>query len=130
MAKEEKSPEETLLSIVKDAFDRQGTWPTWQYVEAVIDQDHQLELNEVLASARRSRVFSNGTQDGSEVILTVAGLAAAGAERDVRRFVEALRWCVAEQMGFRPDPGKPEEVRIDAERFKSEWESRGEKVRP
>jgi hypothetical protein len=88
-----------------------------------------MDLDEILEGAPRSRVYSTGTQENSEVVLTVAGLAAAGAETDVKRFVEALRWCVAEQLGFRPsDPGATEEVKIEADQFTSEWASRGETV--
>jgi uncharacterized protein (TIGR02391 family) len=127
--RDEKSPEEALLEVVREAFDRSGRWPTRQYVEAMLDQDHYMELDEILEAAPRLLVYSTGTQEGSEVILTVAGLAAAGAETDVKRFVEALRWCVDEQLGFRPsDPGATEEVKIEADQFRSEWASRGEEV--
>lgn len=127
--RDEKSPEEALLDVVRGVFDRSGRWPTRQYVEAVLDQDHCMVLDEILKVAPRSLVYAAGTQESSEVILTVAGLAAAGAETDVKRFVEALRWCVAEQRGFRPsDPGATEEVKIEADQFRSEWASRGEKV--
>jgi uncharacterized protein (TIGR02391 family) len=126
--KETKSQNE-LLEVVREAFDRGGRWPTRQYVEAVLDQDHHLDLDDALQSAPRALIYSAGTQEGSEVILTVAGLAAAGAREDVRHFIEALRWCVAEQMGFRPsDPGATEEVGIVADQFKSEWAARGERV--
>lgn len=126
---EEKLPEGALLKVVRGAFDRSGRWPTRQYVEAVLDQDHNMDLDEILESAPRSLVYSTGTQESSEVILTVAGLAAAGAETDVKRFVEALRWCVAEQLGFRPsDPGATEEVKIEVDQFTSEWASRGAKT--
>ncbi len=88
-----------------------------------------MDLDEILERTPRSRVYSTGPQENAEVILTVAGLAAAGAETDVKRFVEALRWCVAEQLGFRPsDPGATEELKIEADQFRSEWASRGEKV--
>lgn len=127
--RDENSPKDALLGVAREAFDRKGTWPIRQYVEAVLDQDHYLDLEEILESAPRSLVYSTGTQESSEVILTVAGLAAAGAERDVRRFVEALRWCVEAQLGFRPtDPDVSEEVKIDADQFESEWVSRGEEV--
>lgn len=127
--RDEKSREEALLEVVRGAFDRSGRWPTRQYVEAVLDQDHRMDLDEILEATPRSLAYSTGTQEGSEVTLTVAGLAAAGAETDVKRFVEALRWCVAEQLGFRPsDPGATEEVKIEADQFTSEWASRGEKV--
>jgi uncharacterized protein (TIGR02391 family) len=127
--RDEKSPGEALLEVVRGAFDRSGRWPTRQYVEAVLDQDHGIDLDEILEAAPRSLVYSTGTQDSSEVILTVAGLAAAGAGTDVKRFVEALRWCVAEQLGFRPsDPGATEELKIEADQFTSEWASRGEKA--
>jgi uncharacterized protein (TIGR02391 family) len=127
--RDDKSPQETLFKVVKEAFDRGGRWPIRQYVEAVLDQDHYMDLDEILEEVPRSLVYSTGTQESSEVILTVAGLAAAGAERDVRRFVEALHWCVDAQKGFRPsDPGATEEVRLGADQFKSEWVSCGEEV--
>ncbi len=88
-----------------------------------------MDLDEILEAAPRLLVYSTGTQEGSEVILTVAGLAAAGAKTDVKRFMEALRRCVDEQLGFRPsNPGATEEVKIEADQFRSEWASRGEKV--
>lgn len=125
----EKSSREALLRVVRRAFDHQGKWPTRQWVDAVLDQDHYLDLEEILETMPRSLVYPTGTQESSEVILTVAGLHAAGADTDVRRFVQALRWCVDAQLGFRPaDPGVTEEVRLEAGQFESEWASRGEKI--
>ena len=90
---------------------------------------HGATREEVLETVPRSLVYPTGTQESSEVILTVAGLHAAGADNDVRRFVQALRWCVDEQLGFRPeDPNVSEEVKLEAGQFESEWASRGEKV--
>jgi hypothetical protein len=125
----EKSSQEALLEVVRKAFDKEGKWPTWQWVDAVLDQDHYLDLEEILETVPRSLVYSTGTQESSEVTLTVAGLHAAGAAKDVRRFVQALRWCVDAQLGFRPaDPNVSEEVKLEAGQFESEWASRGERV--
>jgi hypothetical protein len=124
-----RSPTQALLSVVADVFEPTGNWPTRQYVRATLDQDHGLDLEEVLEVSPRSLVYSAGTQEGSEVVLTVAGLVAGGDEEDARRFIEALRWCVAEQIGFRPaDPAVPEDLSLHADQFKSEWASRGERV--
>ncbi len=129
MPKDAASPLDALLEVVRKVFEQRGKWPTRQYVQAVLDQDYHLDLDDVLEAAPQSLVYSTGTQEGSEVTLTVAGLAAAGDKEDVQRFVEALRWCVAEQMGFRPaDPGKTEQLRLEAEQFRSEWTSRGQTV--
>jgi hypothetical protein len=125
----EKSSQEALLEVVRKAFDREGKWPSRQWVEAVLDQDHYLDLEEVIEVVPRSLVYVGGTQESSEVVLTVAGLHAAGAEKDVKRFVQALRWCVDAQLGFRPaDPDVSEEVRLEASQFESEWTSQGENV--
>lgn len=126
---EDRAPQDVALEVVSEVFERSGRWPTRQYVEAVLDQDHRLDLEEVLGRAPRALIYATGTQESSEVILTVPGLAAAGATRDVGRFVEALRWCVEAQIGFRPsDPGAAKEVKIEADQFKSEWSSRGEEA--
>lgn len=125
----ENTSREALLSVVKDAFDRDGKWPTRQWVEAVLDQDHYLDLEEALEAAPRSLIYATGTQESSEVVLTVAGLHAAGAERDVRRFIQALGWCVDAQLGFRPtEPDVSEQVKLQVGQFESEWVSRGERV--
>ncbi len=117
------------MEVVRRAFDKEGKWPTWQWVDAVLDQDHYLDLEEILETVPRSLAYSIGTQESSEVTLTVAGLHAAGADKDVRRFVQALRWCVDAQLGFRPaDPNVSEEVKLEAGQFQSEWVSRGETV--
>src|SRR5436853_5607246 len=123
------SPLDALLQVVRKVFEQRGNWPTRQYVQAVLDQDFSLDLDDALQAAPRALVYSTGTQEGSDVILTVAGLAAAGDSEDVQRFIEALRWCVAEQLGFRPaDPGETEQLRLEAEQFRSEWASRGQSV--
>jgi uncharacterized protein (TIGR02391 family) len=125
----ERSSQEAFLEVVRAAFDREGKWPTRQWVEAVLDQDHSLDLEEILGATPRSLAYADGPQESSTVILTVAGLHAAGAERDVRRFLQALGWCVDSALGFRPSaPDVPEDVRIEAGQFESEWESRGEEV--
>jgi uncharacterized protein (TIGR02391 family) len=129
MPQDGASPLEVLLQVVRKVFEQSGKWPTRQYVQAVLDQDFHLDLDDALQEASKSLVYSAGTQEGSEVILTVAGLAAAGDTDDVQRFVEALRWCVVEQMGFLPaDPGETEQLRLEAEQFRSEWASRGQEV--
>jgi hypothetical protein len=122
----ERSSQEALLEVVRDAFDREGKWPTRQWVEAVLDQDHYLDLEEILGATPRMLAYADGPQESSTVILTVAGLHAAGAERDVRRFLQALGWCVDSALGFRPTtPDVSEDVRIEAGQSESEWESRG-----
>jgi hypothetical protein len=125
----EKSSQQALLEVVRSAFDRGGKWPSRQWVEAVLDQDHSLDFEGIIDEIPRSLVYVNGPQESSEVILTVAGLYTAGGEKDVARFVQALRWCVEAQLGFRPaDPDASEDVKLKAGQFESEWNSRGERV--
>jgi uncharacterized protein (TIGR02391 family) len=123
---DEKSAEQRLLEVVGDVFREHATWPTRHYVGAILDQDHDLDLDEALTAAPRSLVLPTGPQEDSKVVLTVPGLAAAGDDGDVRRFIEALRWAVAEALGTRPsDPREVVEVTLEAEQFRTEWESRG-----
>jgi uncharacterized protein (TIGR02391 family) len=123
---DEKSAEVRLLEVVADVFEKHAAWPTRHYVGAVLDQDHELDLDEALAAAPQSLVLPTGSHEDSKVVLTVAGLAAAGDDADVGRFVEALRWAVAEALGIRPsDPREVVEVSLEAEQFKTEWASRG-----
>lgn len=123
---DEKSAEQTLLEVVGAVFGEHATWPTRHYVGAVLDQDHDLDLDEALAATPQSLVLPTGPQEDSKVVLTVAGLAAAGDDADVGRFIEALRWAVAEALGTRPaDPREVVEVTLEADQFKTEWALRG-----
>jgi uncharacterized protein (TIGR02391 family) len=115
-----------LLEVVGAVFEEHASWPTRHYVGAVLDQDHDLDLGEALAAAPRSLLLPTGPQEDSKVVLTVAGLAAARDDGDVGRFIEALRWAVAEALGTRPsDPREVVEVTLEAGQFRAEWESRG-----
>jgi uncharacterized protein (TIGR02391 family) len=123
---DERSAEQRLLEVVGEVFEQHATWPTRHYVGAVLDQDHDLDLDEALAATPQSLVLPTGSHEDSKVVLSVAGLAAAGDDADVGRFVEALRWAVAEALGTRPgDPREVVEVSFEAEQFKIEWASRG-----
>jgi uncharacterized protein (TIGR02391 family) len=114
-----------LLAVVAEVFDEHGDWPVRQYVDAKLEQDHDLELDDCLTATPRALVAAAGHGEDSEVALRVAGLAAAGSATIVDRFVEALRWFVAEVSGSRPThPGTTEEVRVTSEQLRSEWSSR------
>lgn len=120
---------DALLAVVATVFDEHGEWPVRQYVDAKLEQDHYLELDDCLAATPRGLVAAAGHGEDSEVALRVAGLAAAGSPSAVDRFVEALKWFVTELGGFHPThPGTTEEVRITSEQLRSEWSSRNVNV--
>ncbi len=119
----------SLLEVVRSVFVQRGEWPSRQYVQAVLDQDHYVDLDEALAAAPRGLLRTSGSQRDAEVILTVRGLQASSAEAEVGRFVEALRWCVDEVRGVRPtDPSKAEDLELSSDQFADEWRSRGRTV--
>jgi hypothetical protein len=123
------SPRDALLQVVREAFGRKGTWPRRQHVEAALDQDYGFDLEDALTVRPHTLVRADGIGAGSEVILTVAGLAAAGAEHEVDLFIESLRWCVDTVLGFRPsDPDVTEEVKLESGEFKSEWKAKGVEI--
>jgi uncharacterized protein (TIGR02391 family) len=114
-----------LLTVVAKVFDEYGEWPVRQYVEARLEQDHDLELDDCLAAMPRALVAAAGHGEDSEVALRVAGLVAVGSSAIVERFIEALRWLVDDLGGSSPaHPGSTEEVRITSAQLRSEWSSR------
>jgi uncharacterized protein (TIGR02391 family) len=118
-----------LLTVVGTVFEEYGEWPTRQYVEAELEQDFRLDLDDCLNVTPSRLVAAGVTGEDGQIALRVAGLAEAGLEKTVGRFVEAIRWCVTELGGSRPThPGQTEEVRVDSEQFRSEWSSRGVEV--
>ncbi len=118
-----------IFEVVRSTFEKNGEWPSRQYVQAVLDQDYYVDLDETLAAAPPDHLRTSGTQRDAKVILTLRGLYASGADAEVERFVEALRWCVDVVLGFRPShPGKSEDVRLTSDQFADEWRSRGHDV--
>jgi uncharacterized protein (TIGR02391 family) len=120
---------DALLGVVGRVFEEHGEWPIRQYVEAELEQDHRLELEDCLSATPRGFVAAAGHGEDSEVALRIAGLVAAGPSVIVGRFVEALRWFVAELLGSRPaHPGTTEDVSVTSEQLRSEWASRNVEV--
>jgi hypothetical protein len=78
-----------LLAVVATVFDEHGDWPVRQYVDAKLEQDHDLELDDCLAVTPRALVAAAGHGEDSEVALRVAGLVAGGPAPIVDRFIEA-----------------------------------------
>jgi hypothetical protein len=122
---ESRDPLDCLLEVVATVFRERGEWPSRQYVQAVLDQDYYVDLDEAMSSASSGLLVASGSQPRDKISLTVSGLHEAGAKDEVERFVEVLRWCVDEVIGFRPsDPSQTEEVHVNSEQFRAEWEQR------
>jgi uncharacterized protein (TIGR02391 family) len=118
-----------LLKVVAGVFDEHGEWPTRQYVEAELEQDHGLDLEECLAATPPNLLAAAGQGEDSELALRISGLAAAGSVTIVERFIEALRWCVDAVSGSRPKhPGTIEDISISAEELRAEWAMRNVEV--
>jgi uncharacterized protein (TIGR02391 family) len=121
-----RDPLACLLEVVASVFRERGEWPSRQYVQAVLDQDFYVDLDEASSLASSDLLIESGSQPKDKIRLTVRGLHEAGAKAEVERYVEVLRWCVDEAMGFRPsDPGQSEEVQVSSEQLRAEWELRG-----
>ena len=93
-----------LLQAVYEVFDPDGSWPVYQHLDARLDQDHGLAIDEVLATMPDGllRVFTPIRPD-TVVALRVAGLMHCdGAEDAVALFLHALKWCIAKERSFRP----------------------------
>lgn len=118
-----------LLAVISKVFDEHGEWPVRQYVDAKLEQDHDLELDDCLNATPAELVAAAGHGEDNEVALRVAGLASAGSPAIVDRFIEALKWFVAELGGSSPThPGTTEDVRVSSEQLRSEWSSRNVEV--
>jgi hypothetical protein len=60
LLREPNDNERKLIDVVmEDHINRDGAWPIWQYVEAMLFQQHHMEAAPILAGAPRVTVRSS-----------------------------------------------------------------------
>ena len=113
-----------VLQTVYEIFRRDGLWPTFQYVDAALDRDYDLEFAPVADPLRPELVrFDPYRQPASEVSLTVRGIEKCdGAQADLELFMKMLLWLLHRQKEWRPSsPSEVEHLRLTSEEAMKEW---------
>jgi hypothetical protein len=123
-----------LVEAVAVGYSLASRWPVFQYVEAMLFNDHKLEARDVLLTCPRVGIsggvghygwfrLSNPTliapQPGDTVALTIAGCNLAAQLRDrVKLFLLALGYLVEQQRQFVPSPVSPVEIVVTSEELR------------
>lgn len=112
-----------LVEITYSGFREAGAWPTTSYVDAILDQDHQLDMDVVLADMPLGVVIVNGGYTAnSEVRATVVGLRYVhGAAQDLEDFVALIRAAADRERETRPGPREVSEVELTAADAEAIW---------
>jgi uncharacterized protein (TIGR02391 family) len=120
--------QKVLLQAIYGVFVPDGSWPVYQHLDSVLDQDHDLAIDDVLADMPRGllRVYDPVRPD-STVALRVAGLLHCDdAEEAIDLFLLALKWCVAKERSFRPaSPTACEQFTLTSADAARDWANDG-----
>lgn len=128
------------LSQVPHRVGRQpDAWPIFQYVEAVLHRDHELDARSIMAEAPSVRFGaghgrygwvqvdrpSAGLQPDEKVRLTVAGMShVADAAAEVDAFIETLGMLVDRERQFVPFPTQVQTVDVGSGELRKHLEQR------
>lgn len=113
-----------------------GAWPIFQYVEAVLAREHQLDARTVLAECPSVAIAGSIGSYGwvrlrdprilrpeDEVALTVAGMSrTSGASDEVDVFLEVLAFLIERERDFAPSPTTVQNVEVHAGELKNHLE--------
>lgn len=119
-----------LLEEIARVFHASGTWPIWQFIDRFLDRA-DLVGPEVMESVPDHLVQHPRTlHPGSEIRLTIAGLAATGAgQADVSLFLDVLSWCVGRERATPlGPPDEPEPLMVTSAEYRAHCEDRGSPV--
>jgi hypothetical protein len=119
---------------------KRGDWPIFQYVQALLDQEHALDARAVIAECpsvsihagpgrygwlRFDRPNAQTLQPGDKVGLTVSGMArVASAEAEVAVFLDVLGFLMARQRSFLPSPTTVQTVEVRSDELQRHLEPR------
>jgi hypothetical protein len=112
-----------LLEVTYDGFREAGAWPTTSFVDAVLDQDYELNLDAVLADMPPGVVVANGGYtENSEVCATVVGLRyVESASQDLEDFVALIRAAADRERRSRPGPREASRIELTAADAATIW---------
>lgn len=116
-------PQVRLVEVVYVGLRDSGAWPTTTFVDAVLDHDHNLDLDAVLGDMPFGIVTASaGYEEHSTVQVSAAGLrhveAAAG---DLEKFVELVRFAAERERQLRPGPREAGRMMLSSEEASKIW---------
>jgi uncharacterized protein (TIGR02391 family) len=121
-----------VLQVIYELWSAEIKWPLFGYLDAVLDQEHEIELSSVLSTVPDELVVYTripSASDDSEVRLTIAGIAQCKHSLgDVQLFMRALKWCVRRQKEHRPASTKPEQLKLTSTEAAADWTADGAEV--
>ena len=92
------------IQTIFDYFHKQGTWPTYGYVEREISQIHRdFDMRKVARNLPSgfANAFAFNIDRNQEAILKIPGiLLCKGSEHELADFVHVLRFCVEKYFSF------------------------------
>jgi hypothetical protein len=106
-----------LIRVVAHAFAQVSQWPLFPHVEAVLDHEHGLSFEDVVADLPQGLVWSPaGYGPQAEIRASVAALAAVGAAHDdVERYIAIVRHAASVEREYLPGPLEQPDLRLSAE---------------
>jgi hypothetical protein len=106
----------SLILVVADAFAAVDRWPLYPYVETMLDHEHGLSFEGLIAELPPGLVWSpQGYGPQAEIRVSVAALAAIGVlAEDLRRFVALVRHAAAVERDHVPGPLEHWDLRLSS----------------
>lgn len=126
-----------MLEAIYDVYREHGRWPIFQYVEAVLYNEHGLDAQIVLLDCPAVDRMSYGwfwTSDGHFSVRPgmVVGLTVAGMTRleqaagDVRLFLKVLAYLAEKERSFEPSPFEVQVVTVSSADLRRDLNQPGE----
>ncbi|HEX3692634.1 MAG TPA: nucleoside 2-deoxyribosyltransferase [Solirubrobacteraceae bacterium] len=112
-----------LLGVIYEGFRDRGEWPTTSFVDAVLDKDHNLDVDSVLADMPPGvAVVNGGYTEHSETRATVLGLSyLAEASQDLGNFVALIRVAADRERDARPGPREVSQIELTSADSDAIW---------
>jgi hypothetical protein len=101
-----ESRHEVLISVVADALAAVNAWPRYDYVDAKLDHEHAMAIEDALADLPPELAYSQGGHNPQSLLVaTVPGLAGQQVVRaDIERFVSVIALAAEAERSFWPSP--------------------------
>src|SRR4051794_647231 len=103
-----------LIAVIADVVRRDAVWPVYQYVDAVLDHEHDVAIEDALSDLPHELAYSQGGNNPqATMVATVPGLAQQSAlSEDLARFVKVIARAADAERAFLPSPVEQSEIRL------------------
>jgi len=103
-----------LIGVIADVLRDHSAWPRYDYVEAVLEHEHQIAIEDALVDLPPELAHSqSGNNPQATIVATVPGLAGQYAvQADLERFIRIIAKAAEAEQTFLPSPVEQRELKL------------------